>query len=137
MSASLTDLVGNALAAARAARESLGTMPSLPPGLWRLKAAVEKRLAQDALFDEGALAEIAALLRDLRAERDDERRWIQPEGAIWPSPELTARGRGLDAGVVSLARLHDAAAAVMDARRAQALAASLSAHGAERASHRL
>lgn len=97
MSASFTDLVHDALAAARAAREALLTMPSVPPGLWRLKSGVERRVAGEDLFDEAALAEVAALLRGLRAEREAEEVWIQPEGAIWPQPELTGRGRGLEA----------------------------------------
>ena len=131
MSASLTDLVTNALAAARAAREALCHLPALPPGLWRLKAGVERRAGDGDMFDEAALAEIAALLRGLRTERDAEQRWTQAVGEAWPSPELTERGRGLDAGVVALARLHDAAAAVVDARRAQALAAGFATRGAE------
>lgn len=133
MSASLIDLVSNALAAARAAREALCHLPALPPGLWRLKGAVDRRLAQDALFDAAALAEIAALLRGLRTERDGERRWTQAVGEAWPSPELTERGRGLEAGIVALARLHGAAAAVVDARRAQALAAGFATRGVEHA----
>ena len=137
MSRSVSDLVTDALSAARAAREALDALPCVSPGLWRLKGAVERRLAQDALFDEAALAEIAALIRCLRTERDGERRWTQAEGEAWPSPELNERGRGLEAGVVALARLHAAATVVVDARRAQALVATLSLQDAEGARHAL
>ena len=117
MSASFTDLVQKSLAAARAAREALFHLPAVPPGLWRLKASVESRLAEDDLFDEAALAEVAALLRGLRAERDAEWHWAQAEGEAWPSRTLTERGWGLEAGVVVLARLHDAASALTSASR--------------------
>ena len=135
MSASFTDLVHDALAAARSAREALCHLPSLPPGLWRLKAGVERRVAGEDLFDEAALAEVAALLRGLRAEQAAEEVWLQPDGAIWPEPELTERGRRLKAGLVALARLHAAAAEVVDARRARELTAGMAPRAPGTTSH--
>ena len=121
--ADLETLVAEALSAARAARDALGAIAALPSDLDPLAEEVDARLSCAALFEEDALARLAALARGLGTLRDAERRWVQPEGAIWPDAVLTERGRALEAACRALAGVQSAAAAVVDRRRAAAIAA--------------
>ena len=123
-SADLETLVAEALSAARAARDALGAIDALPSDLDPLAEEVDARLSCAALFEEDALARLAALARGLGTLRDAERRWVQPENAIWPEALLTERGEMLAAACHALARVRGAAAAVVDRRAAAGLVAA-------------
>ena len=123
-SSDLETLLADALCAARVARNRLAQVQELPPLLCRRVAEVDARLSAAALFDEDALDGIDTLADDLRNARDAERRWIQPEGAIWPDAVLTERGEALDAACRALEQVHATAAAVVDRRRAAVLASA-------------
>ena len=123
-SSDLETLLADALRAARVARKRLAQVQELPPTTRQRVAEVDERLSSGTFFEEKALDGIDTLADDLRTARDAERRWIQPDGAIWPDTVFTERGEALDAACRALERVHATAAAVVDRRRAEALAAA-------------